>query len=184
MLESRYAYIYDLIDKYYTGNLPLRSILIKHSEDVALKATSIVDCHPELNADREFVAQAALLHDIGIVRTDAPGIMCFGTEPYICHGIIGAEILDNEGFSQFSRVCARHTGTGLPAKEIIEKNLPLPHIDLIPETIEEQIICFADKFFSKTKLNAEKTVEQARLSLTKFGNDSVRRFDYWCSVFL
>lgn len=176
--------IYKLIDKYYADNLPLRNILVTHSEDVAKKALQIVDNHPELNADRCFVEIAALLHDIGIVRTNAPAIQCFGNEPYIRHGIIGAEILEVEGMEKYARVCARHTGTGLPAIEIIEQNLPLPHIDLIPETIEEQIICFADKFYSKTKLDIEKTVQQARASISKFGEESVRRFDYWCSIFL
>ena len=88
------------------------------------------------------------------------------------------------GWHRHARVCERHTGTGLPASEIIEQNLPLPHIDLVPETIEEQIICFADKFFSKTKLNVEKTQEQARRSLEKFGGQTVQRFDHWCVLFL
>ena len=68
--------------------------------------------------------------------------------------------------------------------EIIEQKLPLPQIDLIPETIEEKIICFADKFFSKTKLDTEKTVQQVRISLKKFGDDSVKRFEDWCKIFL
>ncbi len=176
--------ILDLLDKYTEGNPDLRHILLTHSRSVADKALAIVDAHPELGADRQFVEEAAMLHDIGIVRTDASGISCFGAEPYICHGILGAEIVRDEGMPQYARVCARHTGTGLPAEEIISKNLPLPHIDLIPETIEEQIICFADKFFSKTKLDIEKTPEQVRKSLEKFGPDSVARFNQWLALFL
>ena len=173
-----------LLNKYTEGNPDLRHILITHSRSVADKALAIVDAHPELGADRRFVEEAAMVHDIGIVRTNAPGISCFGTEPYICHGVLGAEIVTAEGYPQFARVCARHTGTGLPLTEIIEQNLPLPHIDLVPETIEEQIICFADKFFSKTKLDIEKTPEQARKSLEKFGPDSVARFNHWLAIFL
>ena len=52
-----------------------------------------------------------------------------------------------------------------------------------PVTIEEQIICFADKFFSKTHLTEEKTVEKARKSLLKFGEDGIKRFDRWCQMF-
>ena len=173
-----------LLNKYTEGNPDLRHILITHSRSVVDKALAIVDAHPELGADRRFVEEAAMVHDIGIVRTNAPGISCFGTEPYICHGILGAEIVTAEGYPQFARVCARHTGTGLPLSEIIAQNLPLPHIDLVPETIEEQIICFADKFFSKTKLDIEKTPEQARKSLEKFGPDSVARFNHWLAIFL
>jgi uncharacterized protein len=50
--------------------------------------------------------------------------------------------------------------------------------------MEEQVICFADKFFSKTKLAEEKSVEQARKSLLKFGEEGVERFDRWCQMFL
>lgn len=178
------ASIKHIIDKYYADAPQLLHILLRHSEAVAQKALRIVDAHPELHADREFVGQAAMLHDIGIIKTNAPSIQCFGDEPYIRHGVIGAKMVENEGMGQFARVCARHTGTGLPAAEIIARDLPLPHIDLVPETIEEQIICFADKFFSKTKLDTEKTPEQARASLMKFGDESVKRFDHWCGRFL
>ena len=176
--------IYQLIDKYYANNPPLHNILLKHSESVAEKALKIIDNHHLINVDRDFVEEAALLHDIGVCMTNAPTIHCYGTEPYIRHGIIGADIVKNEGLPQYARVCARHTGTGLSVSEIIKNDLPLPHIDLIPETIEEQIICFADKFFSKTKLDAEKTIEQVRKSLMKFGKQSVCQFDRWCEIFL
>jgi uncharacterized protein len=53
-----------------------------------------------------------------------------------------------------------------------------------PISIEEQIICFADKFFSKTRLDAEKSIEQARRSLEKFGPEGLVKFDGWCKMFL
>lgn len=45
-----------------------------------------------------------------------------------------------------------------------------------PETIEEKLICYADKFYSKTHLDREKTIEQAERSLAKFGGDTLARF--------
>ena len=87
------------------------------------------------------------------------------------------------GFPRHARVCERHTGAGLSLQEIKQQNLPVPHRDLLPETIEEQIICYADKFFSKTKLDTEKTVEQAIRSLSKFGNEGVERFVKWSKRF-
>ena len=176
-----------LIDKYYAGIPALREVLLTHSRQVADRALAIVDAHPEWVAsgevDRQFVEEAAMLHDIGIFRCDAAGIQCFGTEPYICHGTIGAELLRAEGFPRHARVCERHTGAGLSLQEIKQQNLPVPHRDLLPETIEEQIICYADKFFSKTKLDTEKTVEQAIRSLSKFGNEGVERFVKWSKRF-
>ena len=173
----------DIINKYCTSEKQ-RHILLVHSRAVADKAIEIVRRHPEWNADERFIEEAALLHDIGITQVNAPAIECYGTEPYIRHGILGAEILRNEGLERHALVCERHTGTGLTLQQIIEQGLPLPHCDMQPVSIEEEIICFADKFFSKTRLDAEKSVEQARRSLEKFGEKGLKKFDVWCSMFL
>lgn len=172
-----------IIDKYYSGDGDLRTILIIHSQSVARKALQIVSLHPELNLDREFIEEAAMLHDIGIIKTDAPGIKCFGTEAYICHGILGAEMLRQEGLPRHARVCERHTGAGLSLNEIVSQNLPLPHQDFLPETLEEQVICYADKFFSKTHLDREKSVEKAEKSIAKFGEEGLARFKQWEKMF-
>lgn len=182
-----------IIDHYFpeNDNPELRHILMTHSRSVAEMAQEICDRHPELNADRTFVYEAAMLHDIGILRCDAPGIHCHGTEPYIRHGLCGARMLEEyardflPGFdiTPYARVCARHTGTGLTAKTIRKQGLPLPEQDLTPETIEEQIVCYADKFFSKTKLDRCKTFDHAEKSLMKFGEDGVEVFRRWHKLF-
>ena len=173
----------DIIDKYYPQNDELKQLLLKHSSDVAEKAIDIVRRHPELGADAQFVHEAAMLHDIGICRTDAPSIHCHGTDPYILHGINGGRMLRNEGLPELARVCERHTGTGITRQQIIDRNLPLPPGDYCPETIEEQIVCYADKFFSKTKLGQEKTMEKALRSIAKFGDDGAARFVKWSEIF-
>ena len=173
----------ELIDK-YCQNEKQKHILLTHSISVANKAIAIAKQHPEIHADEKFIKEAALLHDIGIVYVNAPAIECYGKEPYIRHGILGAEILRNEGLERHALVCERHTGTGLTLQQIIEQGLPLPHCDMQPISIEEQIICFADKFFSKTRLDTEKTTEQARHSLEKFGSAGLEKFDKWCELFL
>ena len=133
-----------LIDKYYADNEPLKEILLTHSRMVADRCLRIAQAHPELNLDTAFLEEAAMLHDIGIFLTNAPGISCFGTHPYICHGYLGAELMRREGFPKHARVCERHTGTGLTLQNILEQNLPLPHQDFVPETLEEQVVCYAD----------------------------------------
>ena len=175
--------VQQIIDKYCVEEC-LRDILMQHSRAVADKALAIARNHPELQADETFIEEAALLHDIGIVQVDAPAIACFGTEPYIKHGILGAGMLRSEGLERHALVCERHTGTGLTLQQIVAQDLPLPRRDMQPVSIEEQIICFADKFFSKTKLDREKSVEQARRSLEKFGEEGLLRFDTWCKQFL
>ncbi|MBR2085277.1 MAG: HD domain-containing protein, partial [Muribaculaceae bacterium] len=61
---------------YGTGDSELKRLLMVHSRAVADKALRICDSHPELHLDREFVEAAAMLHDIGIIQCDAPGIFC------------------------------------------------------------------------------------------------------------
>ena len=172
-----------IINKYYPEDNELRHILLVHSRAVADKALAIADRHPELSLDRQFIEEAAMLHDIGIVRCNAPGIQCFGTEPYICHGRIGAEMLRAEGFPRHARVCERHTGAGITRSQIIVQKLPLPQQDFLPETMEEKVICYADKFFSKSHLDEEKTIEQAIASISKFGEEGVARFREWVKMF-
>ena len=172
-----------IINKYYPEDNELRHILLVHSRAVADKALAIADRHPELSLDRQFIEEAAMLHDIGIVRCNAPGIQCFGTEPYICHGRIGADMLRAEGFPRHARVCERHTGAGITHSQIIAQKLPLPQQAFLPETMEEKVICYADKFFSKSHLDEEKTIEQAIASLSKFGEEGVARFREWVKMF-
>ena len=172
-----------IIDKYYPKDNELRHILITHSQSVARKALQIVSSHPELHLDTQFIEEAAMLHDLGIFLTDAPDIQCFGSQPYICHGRLGADIMRKEGFERHARVCERHTGAGITCEEIVKQGLPLPHRDFLPETLEEKVICYADKFFSKTHLDEEKTIEKAVKSLAKFGKDGVKRFLEWEHIF-
>lgn len=175
---------YTILNKYYPEENQLRNILLTHSEKVARKALQVADTHPELSLDCQFLEEASLLHDIGIFLCDAPSIQCFGTHPYICHGYLGADLMRREGYERHALVCERHTGAGLTLSQIETRNLPVPHRDMLPMSLEEKVICFADKFFSKTRLQEEKTVEQARKSLMKFGEDGVERFDRWCEMFL
>ena len=158
-----------IIDKYYPADDALRRVLLQHSRQVADRCLQIVSRHPELPVDVQFLEEAAMLHDIGILRCHAPSIHCHGTEPYIKHGPIGADILRSEGYPRHARVAERHTGTGLPGYE--------------PETLEEQIVCYADKFYSKSRPDCVLTVAEAAQSLEKFGAPGVRKFLDWATRF-
>ena len=173
----------EIIHRYCIGNAPLEQLLLQHSRDVARKALQVADAHPELQLDRTFLQEAALLHDIGIVSVDAPNIHCFGTRPYICHGLAGAEILLGEGLPRHARVAERHTGTGITRQAIEQQGLPLPADDYTPQTMEEQVICYADKFYSKSHINQSRTPEQTAQSLAKWGQQCVRRFLEWHEKF-
>ena len=173
-----------IINKYYPEDNELKHILLTHSRSVADKALWIADRHPELELDRKFLEEAALLHDIGVFLTDAPGIHCHGTHPYICHGYLGSELMQKEGYPRHALVCERHTGAGMSLQSILDQQLPVPHRDMLPVSLEEQVVCFADKFFSKTHLDREKSPEKVLKSISRFGEEGVLRFNDWCKRFL
>lgn len=173
----------EILLKYYEEGSALLELLTTHSEMVARKALSLAE-HTGLGVDKEFIRDAAMLHDIGIFRCNAPSIHCTGIEPYIRHGIIGGSIMREEGCPEIANVCERHTGSGLTAKEIERQGLPLPHHDFLPVTLEEKLICYADKFYSKSgNPIEEKPFERVRASMAKFGEDSLARFDEMAEMF-
>ncbi len=173
-----------LFESYYQFGTPLYESVWRHSSLVAEKALHLAQVHPELGMDLEFVYESALLHDIGVFLTHAPSIYCVGEYPYICHGVLGADLLRAEGYPRHALVCERHTGTGLTIQDIKAQNLPLPHRDMCPLTLEEKLICFADKFYSKSSPDEEKPLEQVRASIAKYGRESLSRFEELARLFL
>lgn len=176
--------ISDIIGHFYSGQDELRRILVKHSTQVRDKALQIAEKLP-FEIDRETVIRGAMLHDIGIIRCHAPSICCHGELDYIAHGITGAAMLRelDPALEKYARICERHTGSGLTALEIKTAGLPLPELDLLPESLEEKLICLADKFFSKSKDMAEKPLPKVRRSMEKFGIEPLKRFDELCALF-
>lgn len=168
--------ITEIFNRYYFDNPGLLSIVTIHSECVARKALGCLRSKG-IDADYGFVWEAATLHDIGVVRCDAPAIGCVGPLPYICHGVEGRKILEAEGLPRHALVCERHTGSGLTVADITSRNLPLPIRDMTPLSIEEKAVCYADKFFSKSgDLTKEKELGKVIRQMESFGKDSLRRF--------
>lgn len=172
-----------IIEKYYTRGSELYNLLVEHSKQVADFAIDIIKKNPNLTIDQNFVYEAAMLHDIGIFKTFAPSIYCTGNMPYICHGYLGREILESEGLPRHALVCEHHTGSGLTVTNIVEQNLPLPHRDMLPTTIEEKLICYADKFFSKSRITSAKSIEKVREEMARFGETSLSRFNELANLF-
>lgn len=169
----------DIIDKYYATQPELRRIYMLHCRSVADKALAIAR-RLHLPVDTADVEAAAMLHDIGIVLTDAAGICCHGTQPYLAHGRLGADLLRGEGAPEvYARVAERHTGAGLTPEEAaaIGAGILPPDRSYLPETLLERLVCYADKFYSKSGDMQEKTLERVRASMARFGADSLRRFE-------
>lgn len=172
-----------IIEKYYSRDTDIYYILLIHSEQVRDKALKIARHNTNLRLDLEFIEEASLLHDIGIFKCNAPRIHCSGKHEYIEHGYLGAELLRKEGLPRHALVCERHTGVGLTAEMIQRKKIPLPPRDFVPVSLEEQLICYADKFYSKTKLNEEHSVDQILTFLQQFGDEEVEKFKEWQHLF-
>jgi uncharacterized protein len=103
----------------------------------------------------------------------------------VCHGYLGRELLDREGLPRHGLVCERHVGMGITLQDIEKNGLPLPGRDMVPVSIEEKIICVADKFFSKQegRLTVEKSAATVRAHLQDYGEEKVRQFDEWLALF-
>lgn len=174
-----------LIEKYYPAGSDSHRILLRHSLRVAGKAREIARRLSSEGVDVDFVHEAALLHDIGMLFTDAPEIGCHGSLPYLCHGYKGRELLESEGLPRHALVCDRHIGVGLSAVEIVAQNLPLPVRDMLPLSEEERIVTYADLFFSKNprENDGERSVEKVRKTLARYGAEKVDVFDLWHTRF-
>lgn len=175
-----------LLEKHYPPGDPAREILFAHSRAVSAKALAVANrLAPGETLDLPFIGEAALLHDIGIRFVHAPAIGCHGDLPYLAHGYKGRELLEAEGWPRHALVCERHIGVGLSATDIAAQHLPLPVRDMIPETLEEIIITYADLFFSKgaAELTQEKSVERVRQGVARFGAGNLATFERWHAHF-
>ncbi len=174
-----------IIKKYFAPGSAAFDILIEHSRMVMAKALAVAENVRHLSPDLIFIRQAAMLHDIGIIFVHAPEISCHGDRPYLCHGYLGRELLEKEGYPLHALVCERHIGTGISVHDIETLNLPLPLRDMRPQTIDEKIVCYADKFYSKRigRLQHEKSEDEVRGELEKFGREKVRAFDEMRQLF-
>lgn len=172
-----------IIEKYYKPDSKVYHILTTHGRQVMETAIELAKRVEYLNPDLEFIKEAAMLHDIGIFLTDEPRIDCHGDKPYICHGYLGKELVEKEGFLRHALVCERHVGTGITIENIEKNNLPLPKRDMSPQSIEEKIICLADKFYSKKDLNSKKSVEEIKEEATKHGPENLKQAEELIKIF-
>jgi len=179
--------IENLIRDYYKPDTLLYALFMDHARCVTRKSLEVAARVKDLNPDIRFIEEAAMLHDIGIFMTNSPSIHCTGDHPYICHGFLGRELLEQLGpdFFRHALVCERHTGAGITSENIKTNALPLPCRDMVPLTLEEEIICFADKFYSKKPELAgiEKRVNQVVEEMFDLDKSHGERFLGWVKKF-
>src|SRR6266545_916245 len=133
-----------------------------------------------------YIVPERCFFDKGVCRTAVPDIGCYGSDPYIRHGVIGREILEAEGLPRHALVCERHIGVGLTVADIKVQNLPLPEREMTPVSLDERIICFADLFYSKRpgRMTVEASPEEVRRKLAGLSTAKVLIFDGWYNHFV
>lgn len=179
--KFQHSKAYGVLMEYLEPCRPLFDIFFYHGTLVAFKALKAAQKVSFKQPDFQFIYEASMLHDLGIIKTYAPDIDCFGKSHYIEHGVLGARIFEERGLTRFARVCANHIGTGLTREDIRSALLPIPEKDYLPETLEEKMICWADKFYSKNpnRLFEENSLEQIVHNLEKYHTSKVDLFLQW-----
>lgn len=172
-----------LLEKYFQGDS--LSLMMAHASAVSALSVAVARSVGLGNADIRFVEEAGMLHDIGVCRVRVPELGLYGDHPYMMHGVLGRGILEAEGLPRHAMVCERHIGVGLTGADVVRQGLPLPVRDMVPQTVAEEIVCFADLFYSKTpgRLREMKGVEGVRKKLASFGEEKVQIFDRWVARF-
>ena len=99
------------------------------------------------------------MHDIG--RSETHGFK---------HALIGGQILRQEGLpEELARICETHILGGLDSQDA--KKVGLPERDFLPESLEEKIVCLADKMTAgKTHVSIE---ERFKRWFQKYGKSTI-----------
>jgi uncharacterized protein len=175
-----------IIHKYIPPDSPTYDIYIIHVTLVTAKALKIARRLKLSAAQLQFIEEACMLHDIGIIHVKAKELGCNGEMPYVYHIVEGRKILEAENLPLHARIAENHIGVGgITKEEIIEKKIPLPPRDILCETIEEKIISYADLFYSKNpkKLFVEKSIKQVREKAKHYGKRQEKLFKEWSKLF-
>ncbi len=164
--------LYKLHKKYATlGDKDrLIDLVWTHSQIVAKIADYIADnlMRSGVKVNRSLIQIGALVHDIGVYGCFDEDLNPDNKLPeYIMHGEIGYKWLKEENLSEeITRFALVHTGTGITSEDITREKLPFNPGDYIPVTLEEEIVCYADKFH--TKYPSFNTFDEQKAQLSKF----------------
>jgi uncharacterized protein len=109
--------------------------VIEHCKSVSKFAVRIAKAFHKkgFDVDVHLVEVSGLLHDIGRSKTHT-----------VDHGVVGGDVARSFDLpSSVVRIIERHVGGGVPKDEA--KQLGWPAKDYLPQTLEEKIVCYADK---------------------------------------
>ncbi len=137
--------------KKYAPNPHVFNLVYTHCKIVCEIAEWCV-AQKDIAVDIGLLRAACLLHDIGAyVLFDADGHIENG-RLYPLHATIGAKIIADEGFDpRIAQAIETHILLGLSKAEITQpgSQFIVPAKSYTPQTIEAELLCYADRFHSK-----------------------------------
>jgi uncharacterized protein len=140
--------------------------VIRHCETAAKLAVDIAEEIKKngLRVDVELVEIGALLHDIG--RSETHGVD---------HGLAGAKIAESMCMPEpVVSIIKRHIGGGISGKEA--KRLGWPDDIYVPQTLEEKIVCYADKRVGGSRIiPLEETIREYGKKVSPTATDRIRK---------
>ncbi len=140
--------------------------VIEHCQAVAKLALQLAKQLEAKNhtISLQLVEAGALLHDLGRSKTHK-----------VDHSIVGAKIAQEEGLpEQVISIIKRHVGAGITAEEA--QWLGWPKDNYIPQTLEEKIVCYADKCIDSNKqIPVQVTIEQLQEEHMENAAERVRK---------
>ncbi|WP_193514628.1 HD domain-containing protein [Streptomyces griseoloalbus] len=160
----------------YAPSVEAFTLVHTHCEIVWSIAEQLLSAPRLRHLDGELVRAGCLLHDIGVYRLyGEDGRLDHGN--YIRHGLLGHEILEQEGFPEtLRRFCSHHTGVGVTRQDVLSQGLPLPPADYLAVTEEERLVMYADKFHSKSRPSAFLSPDEYAAHVRRFGEEKVTAF--------
>lgn len=174
-----------IIHNYIAPTSETYPLYLIHCTLVAKMALEIAERLALSAESQRFIEEAAMLHDIGIIHTNMPVIFCDGSLPYLYHLTEGRKILEQEGVLRHAQVAQRHSGLSLTAKGVTTAGFAMGIEQFMPQLIEEEIINFADLFYSKdvATLWRKRSVAEVRQSIDQYAPSNVGLFNQWVAKF-
>jgi uncharacterized protein len=166
----------------YAPNQIVYDLVYGHCQVVAEIALWCTDNVTYTSVDKQLLETAALLHDVGSYAFFDDKGKGLNDRLYPQHAILGARILADGGVDErITNIIATHILLGLSKEEIVDKPWPLPERSYEPQSIEGELLCYADRFHTKhPAFNAFDTfLERLKQNLPLQG----KKFELWSKRF-
>ncbi|MFD0884995.1 HD domain-containing protein [Streptosporangium algeriense] len=173
-----------LLHKEHAPTREAFELVYTHCEIVCSVAEQLLErAAPGKVFDGRLVRAGCLLHDIGVYRLyDEAGKLDYSR--YIQHGVLGHDLLAEEGFPEaLRRFCSHHTGVGISQEDVKRQELPLPLRDYLAESPEERLVMYADKFHSKASPPVFVSAPSYAKRVGRFGEEKTAAFNAMCETF-